>query len=102
MRGNHKSAVKYEEEFLKIIQSEIKRGWMIPLPIKYINELKHGELAQWGSMIRYGQNKQMVQERLSFDLHMTSPLRPRWDLPLIVVQKGKNYILYFMGGAYLG
>jgi hypothetical protein len=48
MRGNHKSAVKYEEEFMKIIQSEIKQGWMIPLPIKYINDLKHGELAPVG------------------------------------------------------
>jgi hypothetical protein len=47
-RGNHKSAVKYEEELLKIILSEIKQRWMIPLPIKYINDLKHGELAPVG------------------------------------------------------
>ena len=48
LRGNHKSAIKYESEFLKTIESEIKQGWMIPLPLHYINELNHGELAPVG------------------------------------------------------
>ncbi len=47
-RGNHKSAIKYEHELLKTILSEINQGWMIPLPIYYINDLKHGELAPVG------------------------------------------------------
>jgi hypothetical protein len=47
-RGNHKSAVKYEKELMDIIKSEIKQGWMIPLPTHYINELQHEELAPVG------------------------------------------------------
>ncbi len=47
-RGNHKSAITYEEEFTKIILSEVSQGWTIPLPLHYINELKHGELAPVG------------------------------------------------------
>ncbi len=47
-RGNHKSAIKYEDEFSKIILSEVNQGWMIPLPLHYINELNHGELAPVG------------------------------------------------------
>jgi hypothetical protein len=47
-RGNHKSAEKYEKEFLRIIENEINQGWMIPLPIHYINKLMHGELAPIG------------------------------------------------------
>ncbi len=48
IRGNHKSALQYESEFLKTIESEIKQGWMIPLPLHYINKLQHGELAPIG------------------------------------------------------
>ena len=47
-RGNHKSAIKYEDEFVKIVRSEISQGWMFPLPMNYINVLKHGELAPVG------------------------------------------------------
>jgi hypothetical protein len=47
-RGNHKSALKYEDELTKIIKSEIDQGWMFPLPMKYINVLNHGELAPVG------------------------------------------------------
>jgi hypothetical protein len=47
-QGNHKSAEKYDNAFMDIIKSEIKQGWMIPLPLHYINELQHGELAPVG------------------------------------------------------
>jgi hypothetical protein len=47
-RGNHKSAINYEGELTRIITSEINQGWMIPLPIDYINTLKNGELAPVG------------------------------------------------------
>jgi len=39
---NHKSADKYKSEYLKIIQAEVNQGWMLPLPIGYINTLHHG------------------------------------------------------------
>ncbi|MFN9982860.1 MAG: hypothetical protein ACK53Y_23225, partial [bacterium] len=45
LRGNHKSAKTYEEEFLNSISQEIQRGWMLPLPLAYISKLKHGELS---------------------------------------------------------
>jgi len=47
-RGNHKSAKKYKSEYIKIILSEVNQGWMIPLPLTYINSLHHGELAPVG------------------------------------------------------
>jgi hypothetical protein len=48
VRGNHKSAIKYNDEYLKIIKAEISQGWMFPIPLHYINTLKHGELAPVG------------------------------------------------------
>jgi len=47
-RGNHKSAIKYNDEYLKIVKAEISQGWMFPIPLHYINSLKHGELASVG------------------------------------------------------
>jgi hypothetical protein len=47
-RGNHKSAIKYFHEYEKIVLSEVSQGWMLPLPLKYINELINGELAPVG------------------------------------------------------
>ena len=47
-RGNHKSAIKYEAEYDKIIQAEVNQGWMFPIPLYYINYLHHGELAPVG------------------------------------------------------
>jgi hypothetical protein len=32
VRGNHKSAIKYNDEYLKIIKAEISQGWMFPYP----------------------------------------------------------------------
>ncbi len=70
-RGNHKSAIKYEEVFLNTITKEIQQGWMVPLPLTYINDLLHGELApvgiddsQW-SILPDGSKK--VQYRLTHD-----------------------------------
>jgi len=48
LRGNHKSAKIYEEELLKTIIQEVKWGWMLPLPLSYISNLRHGELAPVG------------------------------------------------------
>jgi hypothetical protein len=47
-RGNHKSAIKYETELQKIITQEVSQGWMLPLPLHYINKLAHGEIAPVG------------------------------------------------------
>jgi len=47
-RGNHKSAIKYNDEYLKIVKAEISQGWMFPIPLHYINTLMHGELAPVG------------------------------------------------------
>lgn len=48
VHGNPKPAVKYESELLKMILSKVNQGWMIPLPISCINNLKHGESAPVG------------------------------------------------------
>ncbi len=47
-RGNHKSAIKYEDKYVKIVKTEIRQGWMFPIPLHYINVLKQGELAPVG------------------------------------------------------
>jgi hypothetical protein len=47
-RGNHKWAEKYKAELMEIIKTEISQGLMIPLPLHYINELQHGDLAPVG------------------------------------------------------
>lgn len=44
-RGNHKSTLKYDKEYTRIVESEIVQGWMFPIPLHYINILRHGELA---------------------------------------------------------
>jgi hypothetical protein len=47
-RGKHKSALTYDDVYQEIIKQEIQRGWMLPLPISYINNLQFGELAPVG------------------------------------------------------
>jgi hypothetical protein len=47
-QGSHKSALKYGDDYTKIVKSEISQGWILPLPLHYINRLKHGELAPVG------------------------------------------------------
>jgi hypothetical protein len=47
-RGNHISAEKYLQEYEIIVLSEVSQGWMLPLPLNYINELVNGELAPLG------------------------------------------------------
>jgi len=47
-RGNHKSAIKYDAEYKKILTTEINQGWMFPVPLQYINKIHHGELAPIG------------------------------------------------------
>jgi hypothetical protein len=47
-QGNHKSAVKYADEYTKTIRAEIDQGWMFVLPLAYINSLHHGESAPVG------------------------------------------------------
>jgi hypothetical protein len=47
-RGNHKSAIKYDAEYKKILTTEINQGWMFPVPLQYINKILHGELAPIG------------------------------------------------------
>jgi hypothetical protein len=47
-RGNHKSAIKYNDIYQATIIKEIQQGWMVPLPLYYINDLIHGELVPVG------------------------------------------------------
>jgi hypothetical protein len=70
-RGNHKSALKYNVVYHEIIQQEIQRGWMVPLPLTYINTLKSGELApvgiddsQWS---RLPDGSKKIKHRLTHD-----------------------------------
>jgi hypothetical protein len=73
LRGSHKSTIKYEPEYEKIVQAEVKQGWMIPLPIDYIHDLKHGELAPVGiDGIKFGQKTRMSQKRLNTVSRMIS------------------------------
>lgn len=46
--GNHKSATKYKEVYHSILLGDINQGWMIPLPLEYMNSLQHGELTPVG------------------------------------------------------
>ena len=48
IRGNHKSATTYIEYLKKSLPKEITQGWMIPLPPKFIHQLKHAEIAPIG------------------------------------------------------
>jgi hypothetical protein len=47
-RGNHKSAVKYHSVLRDIIQKEVHQGWMVPIPISFINDLPNSEIAPVG------------------------------------------------------
>jgi hypothetical protein len=47
-RGNHKSALNYNEVYHSTVIKEVKQGWMVPLPLPYINDLIKGELAPVG------------------------------------------------------
>jgi hypothetical protein len=47
-RGNHKSALKYSDELQTTLEKEVEQGWMFPLPLTYISDLDHGELAPVG------------------------------------------------------
>lgn len=44
-RGNHKSANTYLHVLKDILEKEVKQGWMIPIPLKYINKIPDSELA---------------------------------------------------------
>jgi hypothetical protein len=47
-RGNHKSAITHHTILRDIIQKEVRQGWMIPIPIHFINEIPHSEIAPVG------------------------------------------------------
>jgi hypothetical protein len=70
-RGNHNSAIKYNEVYHSTILQEVQRGWMVPIPLSYINTLQHGELApvgiddSQGSILPDGSKK--IKHRLTHD-----------------------------------
>jgi len=80
--GNHKSAVKYDKELVKTILSEVNQGWMIPLPLSYINLLKHGELAPAGVDDKVTSEVEDGSRKINLELHTTSLSRLLWDLLL--------------------
>ncbi len=47
-RGNHASALAYSNILDASLDKEFKQGWMIPLPITFVNQLKHSEVAPIG------------------------------------------------------
>jgi hypothetical protein len=47
-RGNPKSAITHHSVLRDIIQKEVRQGWMIPIPIHYINKIPHSEIAPVG------------------------------------------------------
>ncbi len=47
-RGNHKSAIKHMTVLTDILEKEVQQGWMIPVPLDYIQEIPGSELAPVG------------------------------------------------------
>jgi hypothetical protein len=47
-RGNHKSANKYLAILKDTLEKEVKQGWMIPVPLHFINKIPDAELAPVG------------------------------------------------------
>jgi hypothetical protein len=52
-RGNHKSATTYSDFLTGSLSKEIKQGWMIPLPVAYVQKLKNVEIAPVGVAKQY-------------------------------------------------
>jgi hypothetical protein len=48
IRGNHKSANTYLNTLKEILEKDVNQGWMIPIPLKYLNEIPDSELAPVG------------------------------------------------------
>jgi len=65
-RGNHKSAVTNQNVLKSIIDKEVSQGWMIPIPLHFINEIPQSEIAPVGTLnnINY---KQMAQKYRNTD-----------------------------------
>jgi hypothetical protein len=69
-RENHKSALKYEDEYIKIVEAEINQGWMFPLPLhlhgalsfSLSNFCKHFLQAESLSIHQYQHGVQILQE----------------------------------------
>jgi hypothetical protein len=47
-RGNHKSANTYLNILKGTLEKEVSQGWMIPVPLHYINKIPEAELAPVG------------------------------------------------------
>jgi len=47
-RGNHKSANTYLNILKGTLEKEVSQGWMIPIPLHYINKIPEAELAPVG------------------------------------------------------
>jgi hypothetical protein len=47
-RGNHKSANTYLNILKGTLEQEVSQGWMIPVPLHYINKIPESELASVG------------------------------------------------------
>ena len=67
-RGNHKSAIKYEAEYEKILTTEVAQGWMFPIPVHYINKLCHGESAPVGIDDKVWSEQQDGSRKIKFRL----------------------------------
>jgi hypothetical protein len=67
-RGNHKSAIKYDAEYEKILTTEVKQGWMFPIPLHYRNSIQHGELAPIGIDNKVWSEQQDGSRKIKFRL----------------------------------
>ncbi len=47
-RGNHQSAIKHHDVLKSTIAKEVLQGWMIPIPLKYVNQIPNSEIAPVG------------------------------------------------------
>lgn len=69
-RGNHKSALKFDQVLQDILAKEVKQGWMVPITIPSIHGIEGAEVApvgmdqQWQA---HGDGSQMAKYRLTHD-----------------------------------
>ena len=75
--GNHKSSTKIPSEALiKRYQKELDRGWLIPLPVDFLLELKHARAIPMGLAFQKTVNEQediIDKERLTHDMSFPAP-----------------------------
>jgi hypothetical protein len=78
-RGNHKSASTYASELMSKIEDEVKQGWMVPIPISLVKEIRNAEMAPLGIVHQF-QVARMAPGPKNLDRSTTSHLGARSQL----------------------